>query len=88
MTHDELPSYMIDIESKINKDIVNSMPFMMKEAIKEDRYLMAKKIESNFLSGHIKGENDCSCIPNSDPCYYCGAKDYTLIAISILMDLK
>jgi hypothetical protein len=88
VSDDQIPSHIIDMESKINKEIVNSMPFMMKEAIKEDRYLMAKKIESNFLSGHIKGENDCSCTSDSDPCYFCGAKDYTLIAISILMDLK
>ena len=38
---------------------------------------IAREILENFNGGHTKGENDCSCEEGSDPCYYCGAKDYT-----------
>lgn len=88
MTHDQIPSHILDMENKINKDIVSSVPFMMQMAINEYRERLIDKIESNFLDGHDKGKNDCLCTSDSDPCYYCGAKDYTEVAISIIKELK
>ena len=41
---------------------------------------IATEIIENFDNGHTKGENDCSCEEGSDPCYFCGAKEYTDIA--------
>ena len=47
------------------------------------REQIAREIMKNFDGGHTKGENDCSCQEDSDPCYFCGAKDYTGIAAAI-----
>ena len=47
------------------------------------REQIAREIMENFDGGHTKGENDCSCQEDSDPCYFCGAKDYTGIAAAI-----
>lgn len=88
VSDDQIPSHIIDMESKINKEIVSSVPFMMQMAINEYRERLIDKIERNFLDGHTKGENDCSCTSDSDPCYFCGAKDYTNIAISIIREIQ
>ena len=53
------------------------------EANSQLREQIAREILENFNGGHTKGENDCSCEEGSDPCYYCGAKDYTGIAAAI-----
>ena len=47
------------------------------------REQIAREIMENFDGGHIKGENGCSCQEDSDPCYFCGAKDYTMVAAAI-----
>ena len=57
-----------------------------KEPVKALREQIAREIMENFDGGHIKGENGCSCQEDSDPCYFCGAKDYTRVAAAIARD--
>ena len=72
----EIEGYAGEFYQQELRELVDDYTATLREQI-------AREIMENFDGGHTKRENDCSCQEDSDPCYFCGAKDYTGIAAAI-----